>query len=178
MNYKIEKANAIDRDDILNLYNMQKGREFCPWNEYYPGYNEIDYDLSRDSLFIARDDNKIIAAISIDLDDNVENLTCWSKDANMTPGAEISRLAVEPDYQNKGIAREMIKQIMDVLRERGYKSIHFMVNKNNVKALKSYSKLEFNIVGECYMYEQPFLCYEKPLGTEFNGNISVPSGTK
>ena len=52
---------------------------------------------------------------------------------------------------------------MEVLRERGYRSIHFLVNRKNVKAIRSYAVFAFNVVGECDLYEQPFLCYEQKL---------------
>ncbi|MBR5760885.1 MAG: GNAT family N-acetyltransferase, partial [Lachnospiraceae bacterium] len=61
----IELATAADKAEVLALYKIQLGREFCPWNEYYPGEEEIDYDLSRDSLVVMREDGKIIAAISL-----------------------------------------------------------------------------------------------------------------
>ena len=151
-----------DKEEILELYRMQIGREFCPWDEHYPAESEIDYDLSRDALFVMKDGSgRIIAAISIDLDENVEALECWSSE--LKPGGELSRLAVHCDFQNRGIARKMLEHGMKVLRERGYKSVHFLVNKNNLKALKSYAALEITQVGECFMYEQPFLCFEKRL---------------
>ncbi|MBP5661493.1 MAG: GNAT family N-acetyltransferase, partial [Lachnospiraceae bacterium] len=62
----IEHATSADRQEILKLYKIQLGREFCPWNEDYPGEEEIDFDLSRESLLVMREDGKIIAAISID----------------------------------------------------------------------------------------------------------------
>ncbi len=68
-----------------------------------------------------------------------------------------------PSMQNKGIARMMMQHGMDALKERGYKSIHFLVNKHNVKAIKSYDVFGFNVVGECHMYDQDFFCYEKEL---------------
>lgn len=104
---------------------------------------------------------RIIAAISIDLDANVEALPCWS--TSLQPGGELSRLVVAIDCQNQGIAREMLKHGMDVLRNRGYLSVHFLVNKYNIKAIRSYDALEFQIVGECNLYDQPYLCYEKAL---------------
>lgn len=161
MEYKIINATEKDKDEILALYKLQIGREFCPWDEHYPGMEEIEYDLSRQSLFVMKDNGKIIAAASIDLDEQVEKLECWNKE--LAPGAEMSRLAVNPAYQNKGLARKLLLHGMDVMRERGYKSIHFLVNKHNVKALNSYNHLNFDIVGECFMFEQPFLCYEKEL---------------
>ena len=78
------------------------------------------------------------------------------------PG-ELARLAVLPSEQNKGYARIMMQFGMDELKRRGFKGIHFLVNKHNVKAIRSYEKFGFDVVGECYMFEQDFLCYEKVL---------------
>ena len=157
----IEHATEADRQEILNLYKIQLGHEFCPWNEYYPSEEEIDFDLSRDSLIVMREDGKIIAAISIDDDEAVKSLPYWSE--ALKPGGEVSRLAVLPDYQNQGIAREMINATMDILRERGFLSIHFLVNRLNTKAMKSYAKLGFDKVGELEIFNQPMFCYEKKL---------------
>lgn len=103
----------------------------------------------------------LIAAISIDDDPQVERLDCWSH--KLAPGAELSRLAVHPDFQNQKIARQMLVFGMEELARRGYKSVHFLVNKLNVKALRSYAVFGFDTVGECSLFGQPFLCYEKSL---------------
>ena len=75
----------------------------------------------------------------------------------------MARLAVRKDYQNQGIAREMIQYAMSVLKERGRKSIHYLVNRDNQKAVRSYAHLHFSQVGSCELYEQPFLCFEQKL---------------
>ena len=161
MNY-IMHGTASEKEEILALYKSQLGREFCPWTESYPTEKEIDFDLSRDSLFVMKNKaGHIIATISIDLDANVEALPCWSP--ALQPGGELSRLAVSVDHQNQGIAREMLKYGMETLRNRGYLSVHFLVNKYNTKAIRSYAALQFQIVGECDLYDQPYLCYEKAL---------------
>lgn len=103
MNY-IMHGTASEKEEILALYKSQLGREFCPWTEFYPTEKEIDFDLSRDSLFVMKNKaGRIIAAISIDLDANVEALPCWS--TSLQPGGELSRLAVTIDCQNQGIAQ-------------------------------------------------------------------------
>ena len=104
---------------------------------------------------------EIVASISIDEDEAVKKLTCWRDD--LQPGGELARLAVHPDLQNKGIAREMLKHGMRELKKRGYKSVHFLVNKENKKALRSYAAFQFPVVGECEMFGQPFFCYESKL---------------
>ena len=157
----IEKATAADKDEVLKLYKAQLGREFCPWNEYYPSMDEIEFDLSRDALLVMREEGKIIAAISIDDDDVVNNLECWSSD--LQPGGELSRLAVSPASQSKGLAKLMIEKGLEELKVRGYKSLHFLVNRHNLKALKCYSAFPFTKVGECELFGQPMFCYEMEL---------------
>ncbi|WP_022750246.1 GNAT family N-acetyltransferase [Lachnobacterium bovis] len=157
----IQLAQPSDKEEILKLYQSQLGKKYCPWNEYYPAVNEIEFDLSRKSLFVMKHKNKIIAAISIDDDDNVTNLPYWTP--KLQPGAELSRLAVDLDFQSQGIAKKMIIHGMNEIKNRGFKSLHFLVNKTNLKALKCYEAFGFNKVGECELYDQPMLCYEKEL---------------
>ncbi|MEE1248369.1 MAG: GNAT family N-acetyltransferase, partial [Lachnospiraceae bacterium] len=110
---KIVAATEENKEEILKLYKIQLGREFCPWDDFYPGMKEIEFDLGRESLFVMIDgqelnadagskEDRIIAAISIDDDPQVEKLDCWS--SRLAPGAELSRLAVHPDFQNQKIA--------------------------------------------------------------------------
>ena len=161
MEYEIVKASEADRKEILALYKLQVGREYCPWNEGYPSDETIDWDLSRDALFVMKIDGVIKAAISLDLDEDVDRLECW--DEKLSPSGELSRLAVFPEEQSKGLGRIMLRFGMDELKRRGYRGTHFLVNKYNVKALRSYEVFGFNVVGECHMYEQDFLCYEMAL---------------
>ena len=158
---KIELAREEDREEILALYRMQIGREFCPWTEQYPGNDEITFDLSRDALFIMRNEGRIVAAISLEEEPQVDALECWTKE--LQPGGELARVAVHPDYQNRGLARQMVQYGLDKLKERGYRSFHAVVNRLNEKAIRSYAVFHFNLVGECEMYDQPFYCYEKEL---------------
>lgn len=160
INYRI--ATKADAAAILKLYKSQLGREFCPWTDRYPGENEIAFDLSRKALFVMENQSsEIVAAISIDEDPNVDKLPQWSKE--LLPGAELARLAVDVQYQNLGLAQKILRHTMEELKKRNYKSVHFLVNKHNKKALNSYKHLDFEKVGEVFLYDQPFLCYEKPL---------------
>lgn len=158
---RIEAAKAQDKEEILRLYKAQIRREFCPWTEDYPDGETIDFDLSRDSLFVLKDGDRIVGAVSIDQDEEVNSLACWDK--KLAPGGEFARIAVLPEYQNCGLARQMVRYAMEVLKKRGFRSIHFLVNRHNTKAIRSYAVFGFNVVGECHMFEQDFLCYEKDL---------------
>ena len=161
MEYKIVPATENDKAEILSLYKAQIGRENCPWTEDYPSSESIDFDQKRDALFVLKTDGKIKAAISLEEDEDVDNLSCWDK--TLAPEGEVARVAVLPEAQNKGLGRIMMQYAMDELKRRGYKGIHILVNKHNIKAIRCYEVFGFNTVGECHMYEQDFLCYERKL---------------
>lgn len=161
MEYKIVMATEEERNEILSLYKAQMGRDCCPWDEDYPSNETIDWDLSRNALFVLKMNGTIKAAISIEVDEAVDQLSCWDK--KLAPEGELARLAVLPEEQNKGLGRIMLKFGMDELKKRGFRSIHILVNKYNTKAIRSYAVFDFRIVGECHMYDQDFLCYEKEL---------------
>ena len=161
MTHNIFEATEEDRGEILALYRAQIGREFCPWNEDYPSDEEISFDLSRDALFVLKEDGRIRAAISLEEDEDVDSLSCWSDE--LKPSGSIARVAVLPDEQNRGYGRIMLQYAMDELKRRGYRGVHFLVNKHNVKAIRSYAVFGFDVVGECHMFGQDFLCYEKGL---------------
>ena len=158
---EIVSATENDREQVLKLYQAQKGREFCAWDEDYPSNETIDYDLSRDALFVMKEEGRVIAAISVEIDEDVDGLDCWNRD--LFPGGGLARLAVDPKMQNRGIGRKMLEYGMNALRKQGYKSIHFLVNKHNIKAIRCYAGFGFDVAGECFMFDQDFFCYEKAL---------------
>jgi ribosomal protein S18 acetylase RimI-like enzyme len=156
-----ERATTQDADEILGLYKSLVGTAYCAWTDVYPEREEIDFDLSHDALFCYREEGQIISVISIDYDEVVRDLPCWTE--AIQPSVEISRIGVRTDYQNQGIAGKMIFEMMEICKAAGKKSIHFLVAKTNLKAQKAYNKLHFNVVGECSLYNEDWWCYEKEL---------------
>lgn len=159
---QFKAATREDRGEILSLYRSLVGTEYCAWTETYPGETEVESDLSREALFCMRDrDGTLAGVISIDQDEEIEKLPCWTE--ALQPSGELSRLGVKEAYQNRGLARELLRCGMEELRRRGCKSVHFLVCKTNRKAIRSYEKLHFQIVGECRLFGEDWWCYEKAL---------------
>lgn len=153
------KALEEDKCTIMDLYQKAIGSPGCTWDEGYPSMGHLEGDFNRNSLFCLKtEEGEIVGAISIDDDAEVDKLPCWSEG-----GAELSRLVVKETYQNQGIARELLKNAMEVLKDRGYRYVHFLVSKQHKKALRSYDKLKFNNVGESNLYEGDWWCYEKAI---------------
>ena len=158
---RIKRAVEADKEEILALYRT---RLYGPadWNEYYPSMENIEFDIAHDSMFVMKNQKgEIISAISIDHDEEVDNLDCWSKD--FQPSAEVARVCVRKDLQGQGIAKMMMEHVFAVLREQNKKSVHILVRDNHKVALKCYSDLGFVLVGECELFEKHFVCMEKKL---------------
>lgn len=155
---KIYTAKREDKEAILALY-----RTFlygpADWNEFYPNKDTIEFDLSRNALFVMKnDEGQIIAAISIDDDEAVNKLPCWDKE--LIPGAELSRLCVRKDMQNQGIAKEMMRYVFEILKKEGKKSVHILVKTGHNAALSSYEAIGFKTVGKCNLFNKDFICME------------------
>ncbi len=189
-NMEFRRANREEAEEILQLYRSLIGTEYCVWTENYPTEREVEFDLSRNALFCLREitpesdrrqqepqemspseaekamplpdkKGKLMGVISIDDDPEVKALPCWSPE--LTPVAELSRLGVSVEYQNRGIARILLQEAMAELKAQGYRAVHILVAKDNVKALRSYEKLHFTTAGECDLFGHTYWCYEKEL---------------
>lgn len=158
---KFEPASKEDANIILELYHSVLGTPYCRWSLEYPLMENIEDDLSREGLFCLKENDEIIATISIDQDDEVAAFPFWSDD--LQPSIELSRLCVRSDYQGRGLASKMIEYMMEYGRANGIKSIHYLVSKHNLIAQKAYSRLGFHLVGESQIYEDDYFCYEKEL---------------
>ena len=133
MDFRIMPATARDADGVLRLYRAQVGREFCFWDNDYPGPDTIGTDLEKGNLFVMKTAvGEIVAAVSAEEDPDVERLDCWTP--SLRPGGEFARLAVSPAFQNRGLARRMVRHILETLKKRGYRSVHILVNRENVTA--------------------------------------------
>lgn len=155
---RIILATDDDKIEILKLYRTHLYGP-ADWSENYPNEDTIEFDISRDSLYVMKNElDEIIATISIDQDEEVEALECWNK--KLVPGAELSRLCVREDLFGNGIAKEMMRFVFDVLRSKGKKSVHILVKTGHVRAIQSYSTLGFVQVGACTLFEKSFVCME------------------
>ena len=159
--YIFTAAGAGDADKVLALYQSVTGREFCTWNEFYPGMEEIRADYKSDNLFVLRDGTEIIGAISIVPENELDELEFWKiRDGSV---AEIARVVVSPRYQGRGLALLMVRETEKILKSRGCRAVHLLAAKKNIPACHTYQKAGYQLVGECDMYEHWFCAYEKEI---------------
>lgn len=161
MSTTILNATIADVPEILALYDANRGG-LADWSDTYPNEDTIEFDLARDALFVMKNENgEILAAISIDEDEEVNKLDLWNKE--IKPAGEVSRLCVRGDARGQGIARQMMQHTFNIMKGQGIKIVHILVRKGHYIALSSYAHLDFVQVGECYLFDKEFICMEKIL---------------
>jgi len=64
--------------------------------------------------------------------------------------AKIWVLIVAEEDRNKGIASKLLQKCIEETKKRGIKSIIVTVKKDNIPAIKTYTKNGFTTIGECF----------------------------
>ncbi len=161
MNIEIKKATNKDESQILEIYHSLIGTFGCTWSEEYPTIEDIRNDTLKKSLYTVWNDNRIIAVAAAGKDHELDNLDCW--DTNIKKPCDLARIGVLKEFQNNGIAKQLVEYIEIDVVKRGFDGIHFLVSKTNPSALALYNKLKYKNCGETNMYDINWFCYEKKL---------------
>ena len=61
--------------------------------------------------------------------------------------AFIYNLAVPEAHRGRGIAGEMLRQVFDILADRGCSDVYLAVSADNASAIRAYEKAGFEVVG-------------------------------
>lgn len=161
----IERAKPEDAEAVYALYHSLIDAPYSTWSEDYPTREDVYSDVSHGWTLVMRNaKGDIAAAIALlpgEQEPEFEELAPWYHEVKRW--ACPARLGVALDQQGKGLARRMLSAAMDYAREDGCDGVRFLVAKSNPVAQRSYAKLGFDICGECEMWEEQWLCYQKRL---------------
>lgn len=143
------KIREINKEEYPLLEDFLYEAIFVPKGIEKPSKSIIENDelqvyirdfgkLKGDNCLVAEYNDKIIGA-------------CWTRIVNdyghiddKTPSFEIS---LYEEYRGKGIGTKLMKTMIKLLNERGYKQVSLSVQKENY-AVKMYKKIGFKIVDE------------------------------
>ena len=101
---------------------------------YVRGFGESPHD----HCLVADCDGKIVGAVWVRIMNDYGHLD------DQTPSLAIS---LYPTYRGQGIGTQLLRQMMDLLRQEGYAQVSLSVQKENY-ALRMYQKAGFEIVEE------------------------------
>ncbi len=99
---------------------------------YVRGFGELPHD----HCLVAECDGKIVGAVWVRMMNDYGHLD------DQTPSLAIS---LYPTYRGQGVGTQLLRQMMDLLRQEGYAHVSLSVQKENY-ALRMYQKEGFMIV--------------------------------
>ncbi len=173
----IRKATKSDADTVFALYRSAIGSEFSVWNEEYPGRFEIEQDLAADSLYVLTEGDAIIGAASVVPENELDDFSCWNCKDGLHK--EIGRIVIAADHRGKGLAFVIVQGMVEILRQKGYRSVRLSVAKTNIPAYKTYIKAGFTPVGEAELYGGNYFLMEKKIEAskllEISGTVELPA---
>ena len=133
---KLELLKESDLDEILQLENLCFPED--PWSRM-SFETEIENPLS--VFFVARDEeSQLIMGYG----------GIWL----MHDVADITNIAVHPDYRREGIGRKLLEFLVQIAREKGMVAITLEVRKSNEAAQKLYETAGFVCCGTRKRYYQ------------------------
>lgn len=157
--YIFRLAKLEEKNIISSLYESVKDSIFCTWNEFYPDLDFIIDDIKNNCLYVLVDNNKIIGAASIVPINELDEESYW-KEKN---AKEIARICINTSHQGCGLAKEMVKEIEVILKNKGIKAIHLLAAIHNIPACKTYKALGYEVKSRVFMYDNDYYAMEKLL---------------
>lgn len=153
-------AEPTEAQAILDLYQSVIGTPFCTWNEFYPGMEEIEADLAAGNLFVLAEGDRLLGAVSVCPENELDGLTCWTSCEN---AGEFARVVIRPDAQGRGFSHLLVRNVLDEMRNRGLECVHISVAVRNIPAQKCYLHFGFREAGTANMWGNDYLLYELQL---------------
>ena len=135
------------------------------WGEY-PAEDILQNTLDAGTLYIAKDGDDLLCAVTVD--------TCFDSEYagvnwlfGVKPGA-FHRLAIAPAHQGKGLGKQAIEAVCDLLRAQGCDALRIDTYSTNIGAQKLYTRVGMRKAGEVRFFHRPlpFYCYELALNAD------------
>ena len=164
----LTRATQQDFSAVCELYQSvcaamnASGNDQWVWGDY-PNEAFLQKTLDAGTLYIAREEETLLAAVTIDRNFDPEYAGVnWL--FGVKPGA-FHRLAIAPQAQGKGLGRKVIAAVCDILRSQGCDTLRIDTYAPNVSAQKLYERIGMRKAGEVRFFHRKlsFHCYELPL---------------
>lgn len=162
----IRIATLNDIDSIINVTKacaiFMISKNIFQWNEHYPTKAAFKNDVLRNELYVLEIENTIIGCIVISTFMDSEYIPIkW-----MTPNENniyIHRLAIHPEHQGMGFAKQLMDFSETYARSNNYSSMRLDTFSQNKRNQKFYEIRGYQKLGAIYFPKQsehPFYCYE------------------
>ena len=163
----------IRKARIADLIPVKKITEDCTaalieqgiyqWNSEYPSLTAFRKDIEKQSLYVYENKGAVIGCIMFSQEkDPLYNSIHWLTDDYKN--LYIHRLAVHPNNQKQGIARQMMDFAEAYATQEQIISIRLDTFSKNLRNIRFYKARGYTKLGDVYFVKQsqhPFHCFEK-----------------
>jgi ribosomal protein S18 acetylase RimI-like enzyme len=134
------------------------------WDDLYPTHAGVLADVRAGTTYVGlTDDGDLLGALVLDENQNPEySEVPWTMDGLRV--AVVHRLVVDPQYQRRGIARQLMRFVEEQARDRGCDAIRLDTFSANPPALRLYQRLGYHDAGCVTFRKGVFRCFEKRIG--------------
>lgn len=129
MNDTVEQLNIENYDKSSNVWN----RSSCPFTEQF----REQVACGNREAYLMRRGNTYIASCDLVYD--------YGEYTQPDIKVYLSRLIVKKAYRNQGVGQKLLKYMIDLCREKGYRQITVGVDTDNANAVHIYKKYGFVI---------------------------------
>ncbi len=164
----IHPAEQKDLAALVSLFSDAKraldDQNIFQWTDHYPSKAIIEKDLNAGTLFILKKDQGIIGAITLNEHQDPEY-----QSVDWKPGAArvlvVHRLVVDPGYQRRGYAKQLMDFAEAYAAANHYDSIRLDTYTKNKVSVEFYKKRKYIVRGKVFFAGRldPFYCLEKEI---------------
>lgn len=162
----IRQAKILEIPEILSLTRAcaadMISRGIYQWDDQYPSESIFRKDIDLERLFISINEAELIGVIALceEKDPEYDGVNWITPDGN---NLYVHRLAIHPDHQGLGYARELMDFAEQFAREKKYISIRLDTFSQNPRNQRFYELRGYSRLDEIFLLKQsphPFYCYE------------------
>lgn len=135
-NKDLPALEAMFKEVVENMYK----NGITIWNEFYP-FEEFAIDIANKNLYLLTNEDEIIAAFGIYNNANGENCFEWqNKNAK---AVYLGRVGVNVNFLRQGIGEQVLKQTLEIAKQKNAKFLRLLVSDINTPAINLYRKNGF-----------------------------------
>ena len=164
----VRLATIADIEAILALVKqvvpLMQASGNLQWDERYPNRAVFEQDIAQNQLWVVELEGRVagIAALTTDQEPEYAQVG-WDI---TEPAIVTHRLAVDPHFQGRGVAKALLQQAELVALDRRIPFLRIDTNTENQTTQQLFSKLGYQLAGEIGLSFRPglrFYCYQKTL---------------
>lgn len=158
MDIQFTPATEADLPALLELCHLAAQAPDSHWDEDYPTEKDLRADIRQSALYRITVDGAQVGMIAMGPDEDEDTFTWPTGDEN---ACMLSRLAIHPDFQGKGLLEPVFSSAVSHCNTMGYRTLRLLVVTDLPRLFRVYERCGFVRCGAVSMWGQEFYQYEQ-----------------